>query len=308
MVLFKDNVIVITHNDLDGVGSPIVSKNFGIDADVHYVNNGMVDSAVEKAINDINVHTGSYTLLICDHSPSHDAYKLLVDNDIDFYIFDHHKSSELLDVKDDRIIIDTTKCATKLFFDFMMENYADKAEEERIKFDLHWFVFCVNDWDMWHHTNPQSTAINTLLYEIGIPSFVDRFFKDPCIALKENEQKIVSLAFDRKKDYIDLLDKHLVIKDKDYDFPYGVVFNENYAYTSEAGNDLIKRNNLKFIYLINPLLGKVSLRSVGDFDVSLTASYFAKMFGTSSGGHKNAAGFGIGWNQVGTLLEEILYR
>lgn len=75
------------------------------------------------------------------------------------------------------------------------------------------------------------------------------------------------------------------------------VINCSYVFASEVGNVLSHtsegRSDKPFAatYVDGPDGRRFSLRSVGDFDVSAIAKAYGDKFGTTGGGHKNAAGF-----------------
>lgn len=301
MRIYDKPVILMTHTDFDGTGSPIVLNVItSLTEDkvqaVYYTNNG----DVEKTIDDIieKYGTSDYQLIICDHSPVKSHYDKMVENKIDFMIFDHHKSSEVKGLKN--VVFDVEQCATQLFHSYLWLQYLakrDKANEVTSQegldklFHLLVFVRHVNDYDMWIHENAHSKRLNELLYETSISDFVTRFSESPDSAFTEMEELIVSTAEKKRQKYIDKSEKTVVLHTDHEKNRFGVVFAEQHQ--SELGHELIDRLEIDYIFMVNAQGTKVSLRSAGRVDVSEIAKHFGTLLDTNHGGHKAASGFGF---------------
>jgi len=286
MRIFDKPVILLTHNDLDGVGSPVVlnaltAKTQDIVQKIYYVNNGDVEAIIEKVMTDNKPE--DYILFICDHSPIKETYDKMVAEGVDFYIFDHHKSSQVQDLE--YVSFDLNKCGTKLFYEYIM-----KAHPILRGTILGQFVYHVNDYDMWVHDNPHSKRLNELLYETSIPEFIERFSNNPDPAFTETEELIVSSAEKKRERYINKAEKFVQFHTDHNKNRFGVVFAE--LHVSELGHELNDRLDLDYIFIVNAQSSKVSLRSKGKVDVAEIAKHFAHLLETNGGGHKAAAGFG----------------
>jgi hypothetical protein len=280
--------------DLDGVGSPVVinylttQTNDVVEA-IYYTNNGDVEKTIDTIIEKYG--TGGYKLFICDHSPVKSHYDKMVEEDIDFMIFDHHKSSEVQGFE--HVVFDLHHAGTYLFFDYVIqevETVVNEEQAESLHLDLYPFVYHVNDYDMWIHESPHSKRINELLYETSISGFVKRFSADPRPGFTDTEELIVTTAEKKREAYIDKAEKHTTQHTDQDGNRFGIVFAEQHQ--SQLGHELIDRLNIEYIFMVNAQASKVSIRSKGKVDVSEIAKHYANVFNTQGGGHKAAAGFG----------------
>ena len=292
--MFKKPVVVLSHTDKDGVGSPIVAGGIfnKIEGEYKYhcVENNVVNDEIMKIVAD-RVDT-EYVLFICDHSPSKATYDFLVAEGVDFHVFDHHKSSEVLDIEDPRLHIVLETCGTKLFWQWCKDYATITANEPalRILNQYEEFVFHVNDYDMWKHESPHSKRLNELLYKIGRGRFIKRFIENPDVTFTKDEELIVSIAEKERGAYINRAEKSMVMHTDQYGHRYGHLFAESNQ--SELGNELlIRHEDMQYVFMINAQSNKVSIRGKGNVDVSAIAKHFATILGTSGGGHHDAAGF-----------------
>lgn len=148
-----------------------------------------------------------------------------------------------------------------------------------------WWVDYIEDRDLWNWKLPNSKYINTALSTIRKNNISD--FMDTIRLGSQELFTIQGIGIDRfKRLQIEsvLEHKHIICVEK---FTFLAVNNTISTLTSEIGNELAKENGIGAVYWFNPKIRKyvVSLRSIGDKDVSV----IAKNFG--GGGHKNAAGF-----------------
>lgn len=298
--IWNKPIIVLTHNDFDGVGSPIVLKNIaGKTGDevkaVYYTNNG----DVEKTIDDIIAKYGveGYKLFICDHSPTLAHYNLMVEKGIDFMIFDHHKSSKIQGLE--HVVFNIERSATAIFTGYLVDELSKAVggfKTAELYNEVINFVYHVNDYDMWIHESPHSKRINRLLYETSINHFVERFSNNPSADFTEVEEIIVSTSEKKMQNYINKAEKHTHFYVDRLGHGYGVVFADQYQ--SELGHQLLELHPIDYIFMVNAQSSKVSLRSNGKVDVSEVAKRFAYLLETDSGGHHAAAGFGFTPNDL----------
>lgn len=292
--MFKKPVIIVSHTDKDGVGSIAVAggifDRLGGDFKYHCVENNRVN---EKIVSIVEENEGQeYLLFICDHSPSKVTYDLLVAQGVDFHVFDHHKSSEVLEIVDPRLHIVLNTCGTKLFWQWCKDYATITAQEPalRILNQYEEFVFHVNDYDMWIHESPHSKRLNELLYKVGRGRFIKRFIENPDPHFTKDEELIVTIAEKEREAYINRAEKSMVLHTDQYGHSYGHLFAESNQ--SELGNELlIRHEDMQYVFMINAQANKVSIRGKGNVDVSAIAKHFAGILETSGGGHHDAAGF-----------------
>lgn len=288
--LFSKPIVMKTHTDFDGTGSSVVAKYFFTGEyapEVYYVQNPDINKSIIETIEEKGDQ--EYVLLICDHSPSREVYDLMVDKGVDFYIFDHHKSSEVIGL--DRVTFDLNTCGTKLFYDWLVDIFKEYEQTGALAMlkPLQDFVYHVNDYDMWIHESPLSKRLNELLFETSIKEFVQRFSVTPFVTLTDTENMLVDNAIKRRDAYIKRAQRNTLVKQDKSGNKVGIVFAESHQ--SELGNVTIVDFDLDYIFMINAQSSKVSLRSGGDVDVSEVAFDMQKVLGGSAGGHKPAAGF-----------------
>lgn len=302
MRLFDKPVVLLTHTDLDGVGSPVVLKYIFKQTEdellyIHYTNNGKVESTIESIIEKRG--TDGYKLFICDHSPVREMYDKMVELNMDFHIFDHHKSSQVAGLP--HVTLDIEQCATQLFFNYLISEVIGEASwfSATVKTHLGKFVYHVNDYDMWHHESPHTKRLNELLYEVGITDFVNRFAVTPHPVFTEGEELVVSIAEKKREKYIErAIDSAVLHTDHDKK-RFAVIFAESHQ--SELGNQANEKLETDYVFMVNAQSCKVSLRGKDTVDVSLIAKHFSDILETNSGGHKAAAGFGFNPEQLPKL-------
>ncbi|AMM44898.1 phosphohydrolase [Bacillus phage SP-15] len=301
-MVMTNNLAIFTHVDLDGAGSPVVAKYLYGDRvkEVFRVDNKDVTEKVQYLIDNKENYKDS-TIFICDHSPTFEMYNKLVESGLDFYIFDHHKSSELQELNDYRVEINTDFCGTYLFFDWLVMNDPELTPEQINSTQD--FVYHVNDYDMWIHESPKSKQLHQLLYELGWNRFLDRFSSNIKVEFNEGEKLILELARERVQDYVESYrDKVTVLTDNLGD-TYIAVFAERNQ--SELGHYLLETFGVKYVCMINPKSLGCSLRGNGEVDVSEIARNKAKLYSSQSGGHKSAAGFSYTLDDLSDIIERL---
>lgn len=291
MINFEQPIVCISHTDFDGTGSPIALRHTfqeRKDIKTYLEGNHSVNERIQKTI-EANKGT-DYLLIIADHSPSLEMYNLMVEEGIDFYVFDHHKQSQVINIEDPRLHVVIGKSGTQLFYDWLVENVTDDALKPRLA-SLKQFIYHVNDYDMWIHESEHSKRLNELLYATSISYFLDRFIENPDVTLTEMEDMIVDIAIKSRDRYIEKAKEVLMYHTDHEKNKYGVVFAESHQ--SELGNRLIAECGIDYIFMVNAQISKVSLRGNGKVDVSEIAAHFGNILETNNGGHHDAAGFGF---------------
>lgn len=261
--------ILITHNDLDGVGCAVlfsaVMERTGKEYRCYFEDYRTVNERIIQVL-----ASKPHKILLTDISPDEKVAELLDKSGIPIHLFDHHRTALWLNSYP-WANVDTSYCATRLLYDHIKRTW------DGVTMYKH-FVYLVNDWDMWLHEYETSKMLNTFLTAIGKERFVKRFLNDPWPIFNSNEEMIIEVELERKEEYV----QKAVEKAKIYNNNYAVTIAEKYK--SEIGEKLLQLAPIAVI--IDPREDTVSLRSKDDkHDVS----EIAKKFG--GGGHPRAAGF-----------------
>lgn len=274
---FGRETILFTHTDLDGIGCAVLYKaKFGFHEETYFCNYNDVNERVNRVLDNIEDRYDDGDLpsiIITDISvDDHTAERL------ELYtmkggivlLLDHHKTAEALN-RYDWAFVDVEASGTLLTYSFL--NLPTRYRN---------FALLVDDYDRWIHDDPNSKKLNQLFFMLGFDRFIERFYHDPNVEFNAAERLLLELDDENKDRYIKRVEKGLSVYAGSNNERIGVGYADRY--TSEAAHELINRLNLKAIALIDVNGGKVSLRSVGNYDVST----LAKVYG--GGGHKNAAG------------------
>lgn len=264
-------ILHISHNDLDGLGCGVLIKKF-MPGNIKTVYLGYDD--IDRYIED-NYHYYD-KIIITDVSPQYGTVEMLA-GEKDVLIIDHHASSDAL--KDFNFTYhDTTKCATLLTYEYLLQEGFQVEEYEE-------FALCINDVDMWFLKREDSLKMSVLFNLMGITRMEERFLSATYKGFTDTEKLLITLEEERRDNYIKKAMRNIeTIKDKD-GLTFTVVFAESYA--SELGNYIISEDISDYVMLINAQSKKISLRSRKDVDIRHIAER------NGGGGHKNAAAFSI---------------
>jgi oligoribonuclease NrnB/cAMP/cGMP phosphodiesterase (DHH superfamily) len=277
--------ILFTHIDLDGAGCAVLFKSFMQFEYVYYINHGpenKVDRDIKKILYRCQ-DLSKVNVFISDISPSLDeTYRYILNNCSSLQILDHHETQvEFAKKYKKNFIYSTDKCGTLLVKQYL--SAWGLWESSFIK-DWDYFVELVNDIDLWTLKHVFSKDLDRLFSFMGLTRFVENFTSRPYMLYRYND--IIEILKDNEKNYIEK-----VIAEKMPAFMGEYVFAENYK--NEICNQIANENNDRIAIGISMKNKMVSLRSIGDIDVSRIA------VNNGGGGHKNAAGFSF------KTLEEI---
>lgn len=303
---FLRKIILVSHNDLDGIGAVVLAKATLDNLETHMISGS--DEA-NSFIHEIIKNDADSIIYITDLSVNEEIAKLL-DERTNVYLFDHHPTAEHLKKFGwCTIHLDTNnkKCATKLFYEYLLDHVPYESIETLKLYQN--FVDNVNDWDTWlweEKENITAKELNDLYFMTDADYFINRFLDNYSVVFTEKERFALDLRTKEISKYIEeknsLLRKYtrkFVIDGVEQTYSYGVVTSE--SHNSECGNELgILNPDLDFILLFNASTGKVSLRSRKD-DVDL--SKIAKM--NNGGGHQKAAGYTIKSDLINILSDHI---
>lgn len=288
--------ILVSHNDLDGLGSIILALQNHLNFDqIWAVSNG-------KEIMKLGIRPDDQ-LIIADLSLSLEEIKRLC---CEVEIYDHHLTfqKELSGLK--RVIIDPTRCGTKLFYQEYME-----------KKDVNEMVENIDAYDRWQEESPRFEDG----FDLNCLMIAKRSYRPRPRTLILNEGKRKSNPFDGfissmirgiSRDDKELIREIREAKEKEYkesvipsiDFRQDKN-NINFALydicgdASYFGNRILKENReIKYVvgYASSAHFNHLSIRSRKDFDILKYSGGFFK-------GHPNAAGCDVLSENIDALCE-----
>jgi oligoribonuclease NrnB/cAMP/cGMP phosphodiesterase (DHH superfamily) len=295
------NICLVSHTDLDGIGSIIVYK--------YYIEliakSSLIISCDYSDIEQFEIDNFKQYDLFCftDITPTQVFYEKLIEMNKEVYVYDHHQSAynTLLNIiKEEDYYYSTEKCGTQIFFE-------ELTKGKRTSKCVHQFCELVNTYDTWQEQSAlwkdgkalhnilwgsmNWSAINTLdKYDKFINNQLEKFHKGKNFYLTAYEMKLALAAEDKERElYIKAKNNLTIRKDGE---------GNNYAYFEAASkisiiaNRLLKDfSELKYICghgTFNDKEGifepSISLRSLGEVDVSIIASLY------NGGGHARSSG------------------
>ncbi len=279
--------MIMTHaKDIDGVSPVILLKLAKRDIDFYLLEIDEVEEKVPSLLQEnLDIYENIY---VTDLSLSEELYEWIENQPWKdkFHVFDHHISQEYAK-KYPCVTLDTSECATSLFYQYLRKNYEQINTSKIVEYVDH-----VKNLDLWHWVAKEDFTAKKLgdLFEIyGNLGYIEHFIKNleekstPIIA--DGEEELLKIEEARIERYFERKNEQLMIFDYQ-NYKMGVVFAENYR--SELGMLLQNAHpELDFIAMINAG-GGVSLRTQrNDVDLAELATTLG------GGGHKKASGFGI---------------
>jgi oligoribonuclease NrnB/cAMP/cGMP phosphodiesterase (DHH superfamily) len=314
-----DKIKLFTDSDLDGSGCAIIAKlAFGDNVDIEYCSPKTINQKFEDYLINTSQFATYDKTFITDLSISKELAIVVEEKEIDINLFDHHTTAEYLNdfkwaavnVKtkiDDNCINDWRlsqfikeedgnyyyrHCGTSLFYDYVKFSFRHTAN--RITSD---FVELVRQYDTWTWTYTKCQIAKDLSGVFGvlkIDDFVDEYVKEinsmiskfdlynNMFEIKENHLELLKYKRKDIDSYIAYKIDKIIIKETQYG-KAGIVLCDRQDCTSELGNKMCNELDIDYAMLIYD--GGISLRSKGNFDVSVIAK------ANGGGGHKNSAGF-----------------
>jgi len=317
----------LSHIDLDGYGCQFVT-NLAFEKKRFYnANYGPeVRARLEQMIRDINDDSEDDILLLvtdlnlsvseCNYL---EAQREKSSKNIKLQLLDHHITGKDSDEKFDWYYLDTSRCATKITYDYINENFADVTKCAKL-------IEAINAIDIWLMDNALfefgkvcmgmiggAKEFNRIMfdnedreYKFYLIKEASKFIDQGAIALDENCFFIKKRYFlEEEDDILDNLIASSVVKLLSEHKERLTVFYKGYkgvvgygvGKSSVIGNAFLVKNPEYNFYLDVAFRGKVSLRGNNTVDVSQIAK---ELFG--GGGHKNASG-----GQIEKFKETFIY-
>lgn len=263
---YKQNIkpettVVLYHDDADGFGAAYACYYAGGLTDATYiaVNYGQPVPALPEKTTHMIIVDFSYPRVVCDELAS--KYNLLV--------IDHHKTAQAELDEAEYAIFDMSKSGCALAWEYLTKDAIPKI------------LRYVQDRDLWLWDLDKSKEINAYISTLD---FDFQEWKNFNISTAINSGRAI-LKF-QEQQMQQALKRVKIAAIGNYEVPV-VNATDN---ISELGNLLCKQyadKPFSASYCDRGDVRAYSLRSIGDFDVSVVA----KKYG--GGGHKNAAGFSV---------------
>lgn len=307
------NIISISHNDLDGVGSTIAleqfieeNKNDFMLVEKHNIGNHLTDKLIYDKVVEYKA-CANYLILVTDLSVTDEtAAKIDViirdGADVEIAILDHHKTANHLNQylwADVLVEVDGVKQSGTSLLESYWHNLGYEMSEP-----LRHFIEAVRLYDTWDWTTcledegKLAKNLNDLFYMLGRQKFSQEMrtlfdealnYDREYITLAPSHHILLETERHRIEKYIHHKDKNLVKRTAFFgpngiatEYTYGAVVVEQYH--SEVGNVICDTHpDIDFIMMFDVANKKLSLRSKNT-DVSAIAQSFG------GGGHTLAAG------------------
>jgi len=297
----KLKTLISTHNDLDAVGSMIVTRYYA-----YLLNNPDIWSNGYEDIDYAYEDLKKYELIIYpDFSPDEKARKIIQENNIVCYIFDHHEVvyNDIIEWKKEyknvHYVYTTEFSGAKIFYNFIKENYSIEINPV-----LEQFIEYVSIYDTWEKNNPSwiiAQNLNRLLYksinykiknihkyDLFIDMMNSKFNNDTSFSFNRLEEIKINQDIKKEKElFQSIISKpNVLIKSrKDSKGNYFAIIKCNSKISAICNMILEKYKKLDYIIAINYFdenNPKVSLRSKEHFNLLELQNVK---------GHENSAGY-----------------
>lgn len=280
--------VLVTHNDLDGVGCSIVYNKCFPGVLNNFTNYSDVNHVVQSIIEN---NRDNLPIMLSDLSISNDDLCEALDKRGNFEMIDHHPTAKWMSEKYEWALVDTTKSATQLMFEVMKTRFNID--------DLEPFVTLVNNYDTWGGgagPSPAAIKLNRLLGVYGVDRFFNRFMINHSTKLTETEELLLELKDEEIERYMAAVVDSVTISKDPQGNKYAMIAIDRFI--SESCNKVLKAYpDAEYVMAVDFINSKVSLRGRGNVNLG----QMAKAIG--GGGHKQSAGFSI---QHGSHLRMIL--
>jgi len=316
-----EKIYVITHNDLDGVGSAKVASVFLNVANIDYCTYRVMNDKIDAFCNELYKEYDG--LVIADSNLNMIALEKLdklARKSFPIMYFDHHsKSPEQFEfLKKSRIMSEHSKdfCATSLMLNFFTAN--EFTADSEVDLDrLNEIVSLIDAWDLYKWRDPETyeiinddaNSLNIYFSDNGIEktvmkfdSYLTRKFKHLYSSLDLSNISLIKRDLKRT---VNFHNKRLLTMQYPFEgeiLDIGVVF--EHKYVSELGNCLnIYNKHLSFIVIVDMPNNSVNFRTIFDKpDLSKVAAIYG------GGGHPKAAGCNLNEKAFNAFVNRTLSR
>lgn len=286
--------LLISHIDLDGVGSPVIAKLYFND----YFDNIILRDYGFEEDEDTNLLIRTYDEIVIADLSAPDSYiESLINSGIIVHIYDHHIAASWLKDKEYGVF-DENRCGTKIFW----EEWA-KPKLGRYYPLTDKFVELIDTYDRWQEDNPlwdEAKALNSVLYNkdlnynepngiVKYTPFINRMvnkIRNSCSEWSWNviEEGYIIDSLNKEKQLYNKAIGSMQIREDYKGYKFGII-----AIGSKISlicSEILKdRPDLDYIVCLNlyrGLNGKLSFRTKRE-DIDLNDFIVCK-------GHKQAAG------------------
>lgn len=293
--------MVITHNDLDGIGCPLIASAHPFIRSIDYVatRNPEHASKVVQEIIITKLYKQYDRVYITDISVDLDTASLINESEElcdKLKLLDHHKTALWLNVynwaKVKPVEREINQSGTSLLFNDICEEISDSGHLSAfsgVAYALAETIRSYDTWDWKEEGNQIAVNLNDLFFLIGKDEFMSKYRKrmfsslDVATLLREEDKSMLKTNELIKTDYIKNISKNIKTGSL-LNHKVGIVFADKYI--SELGNYICENNpELDLAVIIDMQSSKMSYRTVkDDVDVSAVASKFG------GGGHPKASG------------------
>lgn len=300
--------LLVTHTDVDGLGSLILAKFFDLPFD-RFV---CYDYGFETDKENIRILYEADCIVVADLTLPKEIHEDLLKKGKQVQVFDHHKTSDWL-VEMPGCVWDTERCGTKLFF----EEYV-LPKVKRFPIAVKEFVDLVDVYDRWvldSPLRPASEDLQRVFVRLGdwnnpntimrhdrfITRVLRKFIKDASFKWDNVELVCIQKAKDAETAAYQSAVQTLQIRTDRHGHKFGVF--SAWGKISMTSSRLLNEDNIDVDYLVcaqtfQNKLGKVSFRSrEGKFDLLDLAGVF---------GHTSSAGASLCSESVKKLLKNNL--
>lgn len=277
-----NNKLLVTHTDLDGMGCAVIFLKCFPTGEVIFADYDNVDLKISQLL----LEDKDWDILITDISVNERVASLLESRG-KVGLLDHHATASWLGDKYQWANIALDQCGTRMIYEMFCRYFNIQ--------DYETFVDTVECWDMWGKVNgkqvnegplPSSVNLSLLFDFIGRNRFIERMVKDPNDG---QDKELGDILWEKFITYYDETFERIQLHEKD-GYRVGICVAEQYK--SLLGDRLIRDLDLEYVMILDPRMGKGSLRGRGNIDLS----ELAKQAG--GGGHRRAAGFPLGAGAV----------
>lgn len=227
-----DNLIHISHTDIDGYGSQYLTKLIGLNAIYYNVDYGQIARVLNLAFNKLDKLNGSTLILISDLNITEDIANKMNNFkrgnkhlNFEYLVIDHHITGLEVSKKNSWYKLDSSKCASYLVGNWILDSFFkgerrnQKELINKIKFTME-FIDAHDRWLVDHPMHNRANFVSSLIFsELKFPNNMEDERRDFIFDFIDKSIEFFQLGnstitFEQKKPLIlkDILKKNI---DKD---------------------------------------------------------------------------------------------